>query len=191
MDRNWQGSIAALAKLRWFNVLVAPVLILTVLAGTGGEASADPPLLVQAAGANPPGTTVDQIRQRYSGQTGVVLSQWAPGMYALMFGQTQGRPTYYFCHDELVTYAYLIEGADIIMFRRLVAGHQSLFGTASYKLEGAIDSSGAEWASVDASWTINGRNLELDLRQYAGNPPLVQVSVKDRNSCLDRAQLGW
>ena len=191
MEKGWQGLIAGLAKLRRFNVLVALVLILAVLAASRGEAWADPPLLVQAAAANPPGTTVDQIRQRYSGQTGIALSQWAPGMYALMFGQTPGRPTYYFCHDELVTYAYLIEGADIIMFRRLVAGHQSLLGTASYKLEGAIDANGAEWASVDASWTVNGRNLELDLRQYAGNQPLVQVSVKDRNSCLDRAQLGW
>ena len=185
------GSIAWGAGLRRRGVLAVLGLIAAGLVGSIGEASADPPLLVQAAMANPPGTTVDQIRQRYPGQTGILISQWAPGMYALMYAQTQGRPTYYFCHDALVTYAYLIEGADMIMFRRLVAAHQPLLGAASYRLEGAIDVNGSEWASVDASWTAKGRNLELDLRQYSGNQPFVQVSVKDNNTCLDRAQLGW
>lgn len=165
-------------------------LLLAVLPG-GGKADSSRPLLVQAENANPPGTTIEEIRQRYADQTGVSLTQWAPGMYALMYGQSQGRPTYYFCHDVLVTFASLIDGADIILFRKLVAEHAALFGEASYRLEGVVLGNGTEWASVDAMWTVKGRTLGLDLRQYSGMTPVIQLSVKDDNPCLSRAQLGW
>ena len=165
-------------------------LFLALLPGVG-KADSTRPLLVQAEAANPPGTTIDEIRKRYADQTGVALSQFAPGMYALMFGQSQGRPTYYFCHDVLVTFASLIDQADIILFRKLVAEHAALFGQASYRLEGVVLPNGSEWASVDAMWTVKGRTLGLDLRQYTGMTPVIQLSVKDDNPCLTRAQLGW